>query len=90
MENFLYLSKQELSPQYYTVRLIPAVYSGGKLPDGLSLDEAAEFVANLIKEKWLVPIKEEWISPLPLVKRKIASLINKSDNYLSKPENKFV
>ncbi|PID26899.1 MAG: hypothetical protein CR982_08230 [Candidatus Cloacimonadota bacterium] len=56
MDKFLYLAKQDLSPKYYTLRVMAGIYSGGKLPEGLTIDEAAEFVSNMLKEQTDLPL----------------------------------
>ncbi len=51
MQNFLHFAKQEISPKTFIIRYIPAVYGGGKLPEGMSLEDATEFVRQKIQGK---------------------------------------
>ncbi|PIE98765.1 MAG: hypothetical protein CR988_01610 [Treponema sp.] len=54
MQNFLYFANQEISPKTFSIRFMPAVYGGGKLPGGLSIEEATEFVRQKIQGKKLM------------------------------------
>ncbi len=48
MQNFLYFSKQDISPETYTIRLLAAVYTGGRFPPGLSIDDALERMHKIL------------------------------------------
>lgn len=51
MANFRRYAKGDLSPETYTLRFMAAVYGGGKLPEGLSIDEAAEWILKRMDAK---------------------------------------
>ncbi len=54
MLEFEHIKELQLSPKTYTIRLMPAIYSGGEFPDGLTEKEAASWLFDKLSQKGMV------------------------------------